>query len=26
MLGLAGFLFVLLLLEPIFFRMGLRSE
>ncbi len=26
MLGLAGFLFALLLLEPIFFRMGLRSE
>jgi len=26
LLGLAGFLFALLLLEPIFFRMGLRSE
>jgi hypothetical protein len=26
LVGLAGFLFALLLLEPFFFRMGLRSE
>ncbi len=26
LLALAGFLFLLLLLEPVFFRMGLRSE
>lgn len=26
LLSLAGFLFLLLLLEPVFFRMGLRSE
>ena len=26
LLSLAGFLFLLLLLEPLFFRMGLRSE
>lgn len=26
LLGFAGFLFLLLLLEPVFFRMGLRSE